>query len=268
MRQSQGREAERPVWLIQHEARQNLQQRDSWGGGDIRKLRAWKSGIHQAGGAPLSMGTLGYHSAAFPGGLQRGMGSIRDQQRSNRRHTGVSSPLIPVLTPLPLLPALIHPLLFGMFQILLSWCSPQPNHSLPDCFIPGLSRAGAASLGIARWSHVPPGSPDITPGAVPRCPAALPAQGGGAAPSVRASASSGRRKVSSPWCDVFMTTGPNIAFPLLTEALWPAGQPAPRRMSVLAAGSTGSSAGHRAQPLPAKPGRNPSSAPPRHWGRE
>lgn len=157
MRQSQGREAERPVWLIQHETRQNLQQRDSWGGGDIRKLRAWKSGIHQAGGAPLSMGTLGYHSAAFPGGLQRGMGSIRDQQRSNRRHTGVSSPLIPVLTPLPLLPALIHPLLFGMFQILLSWCSPQPNHSLPDCFIPGLSRAGAASLGIARWSHVPPG---------------------------------------------------------------------------------------------------------------
>lgn len=50
--------------------------------------------------------------------------------------------------------------------------------------------------------------------------ASLPARGGGTAPSIRASAASGRRKVSSsPLRDVLMTTGPKAASPPPTEAL-------------------------------------------------
>lgn len=144
--------------LTQHEARQNPQLSGSWAGGDIGKLRAGKSGIHQAGEAALSMASPGDHSAALLGGLRRG-GCARDQQRSNRAHTGGSSLLIPVLT--PLLPALIHPLLpFGMFQLLPGWCSP----SAAPSFI-------ALVQGQHPWPQVPPGSPNISLGTVwPLCP--------------------------------------------------------------------------------------------------
>lgn len=146
------------MWLIQHEARQNLQQRGSCGGGDVRKLSAWKSGIQQASEAPLSMGMLGDHSAAFPGGF-RERGSVRDQQS---HYTGGSSLLIPALSPPPAAPSPDPS----------SWNAPGPpqlmqptTQLLPRCFC---SRP-APRRGSIPGPRVPPGFPDIPPGTVPRC---------------------------------------------------------------------------------------------------
>lgn len=134
------------------------------------------------------------------------------------------------------------------------WNVPAPSRLVQplSCSLIHCSCAGAASMA--------PGATGVPKHLAGDCLASLPARGGGTAPSIRASAASGRRKVSSsPLRDVLMTTGPKAASPPPTEALSRA-QAAPRRMSVLAAGSTGSLAGHRAQPFPSLPaslGRNP-----------
>lgn len=134
-------------------------------------------------------------------------GCARDQQRSNRAHTGGSSLLIPVLIPSPAAPS-PDPSSPAV------WNVPAPSRLVQplSCSLIHCSCAGAASMA--------PGATGVPRHLAGDCLASLPARGGGTAPSIRASAASGRRKVSSsPLRDVLMTTGPKAASPPPTEAL-------------------------------------------------
>lgn len=194
----------------------------------------------------------------WPSGRRGLSGTSRGATGDTLGHTGGSSLLIPALTSPPAAPSPDPS----------SWNAPGPRplmqpttQLLPRCFF---SRPVWCKGSILGHCPVTPCATRVPKHRAEDCPSLF---GRPARPERWRSPIHQGQQGQQPLVQCSHDNRPQTPPPpVLTEALRPAGQAAARRMSVLAAGSTRSSAGHRAQPLPpfpASPGRNPSSAPPR-----